>query len=132
MKFVLVPGASHKGEHFSKVAELLWAAGHEVMTPTLAGNRDGDDASKTTLDVTVDSLVKHLKGMTDVVLLGHSWGSMPITGAYDRATIKRPVYYSAFVPNPGECLIDMVPPHYAAMFKQTGEATGSTSCARPS
>lgn len=130
MKFVLVHGAAHKGEHFEKVADLLRADGHEVTTPTMAGNREGDDPAKTTLADAIDSLVEHLNGMQDVVLLGHSWGGMPITGAYDKApkgTIRRLVYYSAFVPNPGESLIDLVPPHYAAMFNEMGAATGTTS-----
>lgn len=128
MKFVLVHGAAHKGEHFDKVAEHLRAAGHEVTCPTLAGNRPGDDAAATTLDDAIDSLLSHLEGMHDVVLMGHSWGGMPITGAYDRApkgTIKRLIYYSAFVPNPGESLLDMVPPHYVAMFDEMGAATGT-------
>lgn len=130
MKFVLVHGASHTGAHFETVAEILRADGHEVTCPTLAGNRPGDDPSATTLADAIDSLVAHLDGMSDVVLLGHSWGGMPITGAFDKVapgTVKRLIYYSAFVPNPGESLIDMVPPHYAAMFHEMGEASGTTS-----
>lgn len=130
MKIVLVHGAAHKGAHFEPVADLLRAEGHEVSCPTLAGNRPGDDPSSTTLTDAVDSLLAHLEGMQDVVLLGHSWGGMAITGAYDRApagTIRRLVYYSAFVPDPGESLLDMVPPHYVAMFDEMGAATGTVS-----
>lgn len=130
MKFVLVHGAAHKGEHFETVANLLRAQGHEVSCPTLAGNRPGDDPTTTTLADAIDSLVAHLDGMKDVVLMGHSWGGMVITGAFDKSpegTIKRLIYYSAFVPNPGESLMDMVPPHYAAMFEEMGNATGTVS-----
>jgi pimeloyl-ACP methyl ester carboxylesterase len=119
-----------QGEHFEKVADLLRAEGHEVTCPTIAGNRPGDDAAATTLDDAINSLVEHLDGMKDVVLLGHSWGGMIITGAYDRVpagTVRRLIYYSAFVPNPGESLLDLVPPHYVEMFNQMGQATGTTT-----
>lgn len=54
MKFVLVHGAAHNGAHFDTVAALLRADGHEVWCPTTAGNRDGDDPSKTTLEDAID------------------------------------------------------------------------------
>lgn len=128
MKFVLVHGAAHKGAHFEPVADLLRTEGHEVTCPTIAGNRPGDDAAQTTLVDAIDSLVEVLADMDDVVLMGHSWGGMVITGAYDKlpaGKVRRLIYYSAFVPNPGESLLDMVPPHYVAMFEEMGAATGT-------
>jgi len=43
---------------------------------------------------------------------------MIITGVADQAAdrIRRLVYWNAFVPNNGESLNDMVPPHYLTLF----------------
>ena len=50
----------------------------------------------------VDYLV--LNGLTDLVLVGHSYGGMIITGVADRVPgrIRRLVYWNAFVPNNSE------------------------------
>jgi pimeloyl-ACP methyl ester carboxylesterase len=52
--------------------------------------------------------------------MGHSYAGMVITGTADRIPerIRRLVYWNAFVPNDGESLQDMVPPHYVTMFDQ--------------
>ncbi|MGY2046592.1 alpha/beta fold hydrolase [Methylobacterium sp. JK268] len=129
MHYVLVHGAAHAGAHFEACAAILRAAGHEVSCPTLKGNRPGDDRRATTLDDAIASLVAHFDehAIDDAVLVGHSWGGFAITGAADRLVpgrIRRLVYFSAFVPNDGESLLDLVPPHYREMFVGMGEATG--------
>ncbi|MEZ5650377.1 MAG: alpha/beta hydrolase [Burkholderiaceae bacterium] len=130
MKMVLVHGAAHHGGHFGSVAALLRHQGNQVWCPTVKGNRPGDDAARVGLDEAIDSIVTFFddENIDDAVLLGHSWGGMIITGVADRLApgrIRRLVYYSAFVPNDGESLIDMVPPHYKAMFDEMG-ANGGT------
>ena len=52
---------------------------------------------------------------------------MLISGAAERlsARLRRLVYVNAFVPLPGECLHDMVPPHYVALFEQVAAANGN-------
>lgn len=129
MNYVLVHGAAHTGAHFEAAADLLRAAGHKVWTPTCAGNRPGDDPAATTLEDAIQSIVDFFEaeGIEDAVLMGHSWGGMVITGVADRLApgrIRRLVYFSAFVPDDGESLIDMCPPHYQALFHQMGEADG--------
>ena len=130
MKFVLVHGAAHTGGHFDKVAEILRQDGHQVWCPTTKGNRAGDDPTQVTLDDAINSVLDLFEeeGIEDAVLLGHSWGGMVITGVADRLApgkLRRLIYYSAFVPNNGESLMDMVPPHYAAMFQEMGDASGT-------
>ncbi|MGG7567829.1 alpha/beta fold hydrolase [Rhodovulum sp. DZ06] len=118
--FVLVHGACHDGDTWAEVAAPLRAAGHHVHTPTMAGNRPGDSKG-VGLDDAIASLTGFISdnALSDIVLVGHSWGGMVITGAFDRlqaGTVRRLVYWSAFVPNDGESLIDMVPPFMAEMF----------------
>ncbi len=118
--YVLVHGAWHTSELMEPVAQHLRALGHVVHCPTLAGNRPGDDRSTTGLSEAVASLVDYLNrnDLVEVRLMGHSYGGMVISHAADQVghRIRRLVYWNAFVPLDGECLNDLVPPHYVALF----------------
>ena len=133
--FVIVHGAWHTGQAMEPVAEAIRAEAHEVHTPTLAGNGEGDDRATATLDGAIASVVTYLRRqrLEDVVLVGHSYGGMIITGVADRLpkAIRRLVYWNAFVPNDGESLNDLVPPHYVGMFDQIAEASGDNSVMLP-
>lgn len=132
--YVLVHGAWHTGDLLADVAAPIRAAGHEVHTPTLAGNRPGD-AKTSGLEEAVQSLVDYFDEhrLTDVVMMGHSYGGMVITGATDRLgeRVRRLVYWNAFVPLNGECLNDMVPPHYVALFDEVEKQMGDGSVVLP-
>jgi len=132
--FVLVHGAWHTGELFEDVARPIREAGHTVHCPTVAGNRPGDPRTLG-LDAAIASIVEYLEAenLSDVVLMGHSYGGMVITGVADRAPqrIRRLVYWNAFVPNSGECLNDMVPPHYVALFDEISAASPDNSVVLP-
>lgn len=120
--YVLVHGAWHTGAQLEAAAAHLRKLGHTVHCPTLAGNRPGDDRSKVGLADAVNSLVDYIREhkLDNVRLAGHSYGGMVISQAYQKAPerIGRLVYVNAFVPMPGESLIDMVPPMFAALFQQ--------------
>jgi pimeloyl-ACP methyl ester carboxylesterase len=70
-----------------------------------------------------------MEDLRDVVLVGHSYGGMVITGAADRAhgRIKRLVYLDAFVPETGKCTLDYVVPERAARMREEGEKVGSVT-----
>ena len=127
--YVLVHGAWHTGALLEDVAKTITSVGHKVYTPTLAGNNDGDTKS-IGLDDAIQSLISFIKTnkIKDCILVGHSYGGMVITGTFDRLGseyIKRLVYCNAFVPNPGESLNDMTPPHYVELFNNIVQADGS-------
>ncbi|MGW0710665.1 alpha/beta fold hydrolase [Streptomyces sp. NPDC002643] len=133
--FVLVTGAWHGGWAWRPVANELRAAGHEVHAPTLAGLGTDDDRRGVTLTDCVNSLVEYveradLKGIT---LVGHSWGGYVLVGAAPRlaARVRRLVFWSAFVPNDGESLIEACPPHYGEMFRALAAASGDDSVTLP-
>lgn len=119
--YVLVHAAWHTGTELEPVAALIRAAGHEVFTPTLHGNRPGD-AKTIGLEETIQSIVDFLSenNLNDVILLGHSSGGMVITGVADRvpSRIRRLVYCNAFVANNGEAITDLVPPYYPSLLTQ--------------
>ena len=109
--YVLVHDAWHTGEALEPTASSMREVGHRVHTPTIAGNRPGDpksvgleDAIKSVADYLTENNLEE-----DVILLGHGYGGMIITGVADRhpARIRRLVYWNAFVPNNGESLNDI-------------------------
>ncbi len=133
--YVLVHGAWHTGAELEDTAKPIRAKGHQVHCPTLAGNRPGD-SKKTGLEAAIKSLTDYFDQhkINDAVLMGHSYGGMVISGAADRLAagrIRRLVYWNAFVPNNGQSLDDMVPPHYKALFDQIAKERGDGSVVMP-
>lgn len=126
--FVLVHGAWYGGWCWTRVAEPLRAQGHTVYTPTLTGL--GERAHL--LDPQVD-LITHVRDvvgvieaeeLNKVVLCGHSYGGMVITGAADavRHRIDSLVYLDAFVPEPNQSLIDCLPPERQQRLREQSPA----------
>jgi pimeloyl-ACP methyl ester carboxylesterase len=132
--YVLVHGAWHAGAELEPTAAPIRAASHEVHTPTIAGNRPGD-AKTVSLNEAIKSIVDYItqKNLKDVILVGHSYGGMVITGVADQIPdkIRRLVYWNAFVPNNGESLNDLVPPPYVALFDQIAAERGDSSVVLP-
>jgi len=133
-QYVLVHGAWHTGKELEAVAATIKAAGHGVFTPTIRGNRP-EDPKTIGLDEAIQSIVDYLSDniLSDVILVGHSYGGMIITGVADRVPdrIRRLVYCNAFVPNNGECLSDMLPPHYVELFDSIAAQRGDGSVVLP-
>ena len=126
--FVLVHGAWHSGDHLKVVAEHMISAGHEVFLPTLAGNRQDDDKS-IGLEEAIASLLEFIEkeDLSDIILVGHSYAGMVITGVADRIPhlIRRLIYWNAFVPENGESLNDLVPAAFLAVWDEVLKSDGS-------
>lgn len=133
--FVLVHGACHGGWSWRPVVERLRARGHAVYTPTLPGLNPGDRRADIHLSDTVDYLVDYVEGheLADIVLVGHSWGGFPVSGAAIRLAtrISRLVYWSAFVPLSGESMIDLCPPASGEMFRADAATSHDNSVTFP-
>ncbi len=127
--YVLVHGAWHTGAELEPAAAHLRKLGHTVHCPTLAGNRPGDDRATSNLSMAAKSLSDYIKTnkLDRVKLAGHSYGGMVISQAYQQMPerIARLIYVNAFVPMPDECLNDMVPPLYKALFDQIAGASNN-------
>lgn len=111
--YVLVHGGHHGGWCYQKVARLLRKAGHEVYTPTLTGLGERRHLLSKEVDLAmhIEDVVGVLnfEDLHDVMLAGHSYGGMVITGVADRALgrIKELVYLDAAHPRNGESLADV-------------------------
>lgn len=120
--FVLVHGAWAGADCYGAVAKRLRAAGHTVFTPTLTGL--GERAHLASPAITLTTHVRDVAGMLEykdlyeVVLCGHSYGGMVITGAAAQCAerIRTLFYFDAFLPRDGESLWDIVDDSTRALY----------------
>jgi pimeloyl-ACP methyl ester carboxylesterase len=110
--FVLVHGAWHGGWCWQRVNERLTAQGHRVFAPTLTGvcERSHLDSPSVNLSTQIRDVVNEIrwKDLENVVLVGHSYGGMVISGVAEQVASKIAsiVYLDAFVPADGQSLVD--------------------------
>jgi pimeloyl-ACP methyl ester carboxylesterase len=111
--YVLVHGGAHGGWCYRKVAPLLRRAGHEVSVPTLTGLGERSHLASPNVDLDMHirdiCAVLYYEDLRDVILVGHSYGGMVITGVADRASdrIGKLVYLDAANPVNGQSLVDI-------------------------
>jgi pimeloyl-ACP methyl ester carboxylesterase len=114
--YVLVHGGGHGGWCYQPVARLLRAQGHEVYTPTLTGLGERGHLLNAAIDLDthITDVVKVLafEDLRDVILVGHSYGGMVITGVADRALdrVGHLVFLDAATPVDGESLVERAGP----------------------
>ena len=113
--FVLVHGAWHGSWCWKRVRTQLQHQGHEVFTPTLSGigERSHLLAPSINLETHIQDIQNFLRWeeLRDIVLCGHSYGGMVVSGVADRMPerIRSLVFLDAFVPDSGQCLEDFAP-----------------------
>uniref|UniRef100_A0AAU2ABR6 Alpha/beta hydrolase n=1 Tax=Streptomyces sp. NBC_00093 TaxID=2975649 RepID=A0AAU2ABR6_9ACTN len=111
--YVLLHGGAHGGWCYQSVARILRQAGHDVYTPTLTGvgERSHLLSPDIDLDFHINDVIQVLRyeDLRDVILVGHSYGGMVITGVADRATdrVGHLVYLDAATPVNGQSLADV-------------------------
>jgi pimeloyl-ACP methyl ester carboxylesterase len=127
--FVLIHGAWHGGWCWKFVAPALRRAGHEVYAPSLTGMGERKHLARIGIELgthieDVVSLME-MEDLSDVVLVGHSYGGMVVTGAADRSErVGELVYLDAVVPEDGKAMLDYVVPERAARMREEGAKTG--------
>ena len=105
--FVLVHGAWHGAWCWRRVARLLVRDGHEVFRADAdrLGERSHLRRPDTGLDTHILDVVNEMKWqeLKDVVLVGHSYGGMVISGVAELAerSIAALIFLDAFVPRTG-------------------------------
>jgi pimeloyl-ACP methyl ester carboxylesterase len=106
--FVLVHGAWGGGWDWRHEDDLLTTDGNKVFRASLTGQGERVHLASTNvdLDTHIQDVVNLIvwENLRDVVLVGHSYGGMVVTGVADRVPerIKRVVYVDAMVPENGE------------------------------
>jgi pimeloyl-ACP methyl ester carboxylesterase len=114
--FVLVHGSWAGGVVWRQLAPRLRKAGHVVYAPTLTGI--GERKHLLNREIDLDTHIQDVIGviddedLSDIVLVGHSYGGMVISGVADRVPEKVAslVYLDAFVPENGQSCQSLLPP----------------------
>ncbi len=106
--YVIVHGAWGGSWAFKKTDSLLTAKGCQVYRPSLTGQGERVHlaSAETGLSVHISDVVNMIlyEDLKNVILVGHSYGGMVISGVADRIPerIQKMIYLDAFAPNDGE------------------------------
>lgn len=126
--FVLVHGAWQSTGTWDLLVPLLEQQGHRVSTPVLAGL--GTDQSRLSPDITlrhhIEDVSRSLFGLPAVVLVGHSYAGMIISGVAESnpAQVQRLVFLDAFIPEDGQSVLDLLPPEIGEHFRELARKQG--------
>jgi pimeloyl-ACP methyl ester carboxylesterase len=109
---------------------LVEAAGYRLVVPTYTGLGEREHLAHPGIDLDTHiqdilSVVK-FEDLSDIVLLGHSYGGMVATGVADRARdrVARLIYLDAFVPCDGQSLFDLNPSGRGHLQDAAGNGDG--------
>ena len=111
--YVIVHGAWGGSWAFKKVDSLLTEKGCMVNRPSLTGQGERVHLASTEigLQTHINDVVNMIlyEDLHNVVLVGHSYGGMVVTGVADSVAdrIKKIIYLDALVPNNGESLVSI-------------------------
>jgi pimeloyl-ACP methyl ester carboxylesterase len=114
--FVLVHGSCHGGWCWKKVTPLLRKYyGHDVYFPTLTGLGERSHLVSKDIDLythvcDITQLLEY-EDLTEVILVGHSYGGLVIGGVAERIPerIKRLVYLDGYIPEDNKSAFDLIP-----------------------
>jgi len=112
--YVLVHGAWGGSYGFRSVRPLLQAEGHQVFTPSLTGIGERSHLTSPTVGLSTHVLdvvnAIRYEDLTDIVLLGFSYGGMVVTGALDHIgdRVRHLIYLDAIVPADGMSAVDVM------------------------
>jgi pimeloyl-ACP methyl ester carboxylesterase len=121
-EYVIVHGAWGGGWDWKAVDSALTARGHHVHRVSLTGlgERVHLASSDIRLQTHILDVVNTIRfeNLHNVILVGHSYGGMVVTGAADQIAdrIRHVVYVDAFLPDSGESLAMLAGPAFNTMM----------------
>lgn len=124
--YVLVHGAWGGSWDWQDVANDLSADGGRVYRVSLTGQGERSHLTSTNVDLAthIQDVVNTIlwDNLHEVVLVGHSYGGMVITGVADRVPdrIRRVVYLDAMLPENGESVMTAMPSRRLPLQIQDG------------
>jgi pimeloyl-ACP methyl ester carboxylesterase len=128
--FVVVHGAWTGGWIWRPVSDRIAGAGHRIFTPTLTGLGERVHLARPDiiLSTHIDDVVNVIlfEDLHDVVLVGHSYAGMVITGVAERVPerLSQIVYLDAYVPRDGQALVDLLPAALVEALEAQADAVG--------
>ncbi len=112
--YVLVHGAWAGGWAFQRLAELIGQAGHLVYRPTLTGlgERVHLASPSIRLETHIQDIINviEFEDLRQVILVGHSYGGMVISGVAGRIPerLAALIFIDGHVPENGESMFDLI------------------------
>jgi pimeloyl-ACP methyl ester carboxylesterase len=127
--FVLVHGAWHGGWCWRRVSRILRAAGQTVFTPTLTGS--GERVHLIRADLTFEDFATDIvnvilaEELSDIILVGHSFGGNSISVVADRRPnlLKKLVYIDTLLLRNGESGFSQLDPAIVARRLELADQT---------
>ncbi|HEY9155769.1 MAG TPA: alpha/beta hydrolase [Opitutaceae bacterium] len=135
--FVIVHGAWAGGWEHKKLGEALQANGNIVYRATLTGLGERSHLASPNVDLSlhIQDVVNLIEweDLHDVILVGHSYGGMVITGVADRIPerLKHVIYVDAFLPEDGESAYSALGPKAQHMPAKNGFITLFDTTGKP-
>lgn len=112
-EFILVAGTFHGGWYWNPIKDLLLQEGHIVHAPSLTGLEGPIESKSINLETHIQDILNIIenKKLTEVILVGWSYGGMVITGVADRnrEKISKLIYLDAQLPTPSQREWDLLP-----------------------
>lgn len=128
---VFVHGAWGGGWDYKTMESLLENEGYIVYRPTLTGQGErehlnGPDVNLDTHIMDILNVIK-FEELNDIILVGHSYGGMVITGVTDRIPekIKHIVYVDAMLPEDGESVFSLSSNEQNKMILELANSKGN-------
>jgi pimeloyl-ACP methyl ester carboxylesterase len=128
--YVLVAGGGWGGFIWRPVSSLLRVEGHDVFTPTLTGL--GERVHLASAQIGLETHLQDIVGVLEyedlqhVILVGHSYGGIVITGVAERVPhrLAHLVYLDALVPQDGQSGLDLAGAAMRARIEKRVSARG--------
>lgn len=128
--FVVAHGAWSAGFVWKKMRPLLAASGHTLWAPSYTGLGERMHLAAPEIDLNthiedIVSLIFH-EDLSDVSLIGHSYGGIVATGVADRMPerVSRLIYLDAFIPKDGQSMLDCAIPEQRSRWLKSAETDG--------
>ena len=126
--FVLVHGSWHGGWCWKKLTPYLVKKGHTCFAPTLSGMGERFHIATPNMGLSVHiqdiANLLEFEDLNNVVLVGHSYTGMVITGVAEKSSrISKLVYLDAIVPEHGQSMFSILG-GLEAQFRRTAGTKG--------
>jgi pimeloyl-ACP methyl ester carboxylesterase len=132
---VMIHGSWHCGWAWQGVMRHLAEKGHATHAPTLPGH--GPQATRQGIrhQDCVSAVVAYIqeRNLEAITLVGHSFGGTVVQRVAEELPdrIARMVFVDALIVEDGHCVSDVLPPEYAALFKELARASSDNSMLVP-
>ena len=133
--FVMIHGSWHCGWAWQGVMRHLAGKGHVTHAPTLPGH--GPQAARHGIrhQDCVGAVITYIRErcLEDITLVGHSFGGTVVQKLVEELPdrITRMIFLDALIVEDGQCVFDVLPPEYAALFNDLARASADNSMLIP-